>query len=429
MRLVLDLGGTTTRSITDENASASETTIEHLHVIIYGANGIFEKAEKVLFGDLTSAGANTDKFTTKEIETTTGKKTIYVGVNMNDDMINFMKATPVNSLTGKGFGKLVSDISTTNQFVMFSTVGATPDLVEDPNGKGDGTVPTDNEVAVTVQRLAAKIAVGMTANLTDTDVQQGAAGTISNLGFVVDNINKMYYLTYGAAGALEKDANMEVGQYDKKDFEMIADFAGATYETITPGTPYVKNNGGNWGIKYASENLTTDKMIKGVTRIVVKGKFTPKKGYKVGGTAPNYTFTEEDGVIATDATYILLDFPEAGGFAFFPAATTDDELKAFMAMKKNVDVTAIDATVLAESKKTYTNSLNYWWVTVKDNQGDMLRNKYYKVDITSIFAPGRTDGAFDDNKDDTQIGKETNITVAVTVEDWKLVEFGADLRP
>ena len=104
-------------------------------------------------------------------------------------------------------------------------------------------------------------------------------------------------------------------------------------------------------------------------------------------------------------------------------------MKEFMAQKKGVAAAEVTDVMLEEAKKTYTNGLNYWWVTVKDNQGDVLRNHFYKVDVTSIWAPGRTDGKFDPDKDDKPIDKETNITVEVTVEPWNFVEFNADLRP
>ena len=430
MQLVLDLGGAATRAIKDDNADATETTIENLNVFIYGANGIFEKDYTIPFNQLTEGADN--KWTTAELVATTGAKTIYVGANMTQGMIGIMRSTSVNGLSGKGVNTLLADITKDNEFVMFSTTGATPTLIEDNEANG---VPTDNQVAVTIQRLAAKIAVGMTAQLDATaGTQQGAAGTIENLGYVVDNINKMYYLTYGGAAA--KDANMTVDQYDKNDFE-IKDYYDQQnppqptvlqYGVITPGT----TDKTAWAIDYASENLTQDKMMKGVTRIVVKGTFTPESGYKVDADAGNpgkHTFTLTNGHIAADATYHLLDFPEAGGYAFFDLATTDDQLKEFMALKKGVDVTAVDDAMLQAAKKTYINGLNYWWVTVKDNQGDVLRNHYYQVNVTSIWAPGRTDGKFDPNKDDNKIDKETNITVEVTVEPWNMVPFNADLRP
>lgn len=430
MQLVLDLGGTATRAIKDDNADATETGIKNLNIFIYGANGVFEKEHTVAFNDLTEDGEN--KYKTNELATTTGAKTIYVGANMTAGMIGIMKSTSVNGLSGKGVNTLLADITKDNEFVMFSTTGATPTLIEDNEANG---VPTDNQVAVTIQRLAAKIAVGMTAQLDATaGTQLGAAGTIDNLGYVVDNINKMYYLTYGGAAA--KDANMTVDQYDENDFE-IKDY----YDQQNPTTPTVLQYGvitpGTtdktvWAIDYASENLTQDKMMKGVTRIVVKGTFTPESGYKVEQDVQNpgkHTFTLTNAHIAANATYHLLDFPEAGGYAFFNNATTDEQLKEFMALKKGVDVTAVDDAMLKAAKKTYINGLNYWWVTVKDNQGDVLRNHYYQVNVTSIWAPGRTDGKFDPNKDDNKIDKETNITVEVTVEPWNMVAFDADLRP
>ena len=434
MQLVLDLGGAATRAINDPNADATETDIKNLHVFIYGANGIFEKEHTIAFADLTEDPANDNVWTTKELAATTGTKTIYVGANMTQNMIGIMKSTSVNGLSGKGVNTLVADITKDNEFVMFSTVGATPTLIEDADPSPDVT-PTENQVKVDLQRLAAKIAVGMTAQLNEAaGTQLGAAGTIDELGYVVDNINKMYYLTYG--GAVAKDANMNVDQYQEADFE-IKDYYDQQvppqpnvlqYGVITPGT----TDKTTWAIDYASENLTQDKMIKGVTRIVVKGRFTPKSGYKVAadGANPNkHTFTLTDGHIAEDATYHLLDFPEAGGYAFFDNATTDDQLKEFMALKKAVDVATITDPMLQAAKKTYINGLNYWWVTVKDDQGDVLRNHYYQVNVTSIWAPGRTDGKFDPNKDDNKIDKETNITVEVTVEPWNMVPFDADLKP
>ena len=89
MQLVLDLGGTATRVIKDDNADVTETTIENLNIFIYGANGVFEKEHKIAFGDLTDAGDN--KYKTKELVATTGAKTIYVGANMTQGMIGIMR--------------------------------------------------------------------------------------------------------------------------------------------------------------------------------------------------------------------------------------------------------------------------------------------------------------------------------------------------
>ena len=452
MRLVLDMGGNSmTRAnneFQDGNATDAERTIKDLTVFIYGDNGVYQSYKTIDFAQLVD-GKEENTYSTGLIETTTGTKTIFVGANMDKAMINAVIAKSTDGLKNTGFNKELSTITDQTGFVMFSRKGVTQKLLEmipDPNDpvNNDPTLPTENTIEISIERLAAKIAVGMTKDL-DKDTQLGAAGSITDLGFFVDNINKMYYLADDDDD--HNDANMYVKDYKEADFEFVPDFSADTYKSIKAGDPYVAANGGSWGIDYASENLTTDKIIKGVTRIVVRGVFTPKQSYQVTGTgkpgtgddpadpdyeAPDpYVFTLTDDALTPGATYIQLEFPEAGGFAFFPGATTDPQLKAFIAEKKGNNMTAdqVKDEMLAEYKKTYTSGLNYWWVTVKDNQGDMKRNDYYKVDITSIYAPGRPDGEFTDKDENKEIGKDTNIDVMITVMPWNLVEFGADLKP
>lgn len=66
---------------------------------------------------------------------------------------------------------------------MFSTQGHKGDLVE----IGDANYNTNNNVAVTLQRLASKVAVGMSKSLNDADVKRMAAGKIEDLKYTVDN--------------------------------------------------------------------------------------------------------------------------------------------------------------------------------------------------------------------------------------------------
>lgn len=418
MKLLLDLNGTSTRGVVDENATEDEKKIKDLTVFIYNANGILESEKTVLFNTLAPGADNV--FTTGALDATTGTKTIFVAANATDEIKAAMKASTANGLLGRPLGAELSTITATDGFAMFSTTGHTGDLVE----VGHADYNTKNKVTVKLQRLASKVAVGMTANLDGADVQQGATGKITGLKYTVDNINKNYFLTYNVAAA--KDANMTVAEYDAQEangFEKVADFAvDGIYNAITPGVAYNAANGGNWGRKYVAENLTEDKMIKGVTRIVVQGVFTPAEVITVGGQAGAWTFTEAAGV--EGQTYKMLN---VNGYAFFAEGTTDEQLKAYLKEKAGVADGDLDKEVA--KAVTYTKGLNYWWVTVKNNQGDMLRNNFYKVDITSIWAPGRTDGKFNPDKDNKPIDKETNITVEVTVESWNMVAFNADLRP
>lgn len=430
MKLVLDLsGGAYSRAINDGNATDVEKKIEKLQVYIYNDKGIFEKEHEISFAELDEVAGEDNKYATKNIlAATTGKKTIYVGANMTDAMKQIMKANSAQALAKKGVGAALSDITTDNKFVMFSTVAAGNTLTATDANQAD-QVPADNQVTVTLQRLAAKIAVGMSAQMDAPGVKQGAAGEITDLGFLVDNINKMYYLTYGGVKGVNTpaatDANMLVQGYNKVDFEFADWQNNPQFKTITPGTA----ERANWNTAYAAENLTTDKVIKGVTRIVVKGQFTPKSGIKVDGVAPTYTFANTDGHITAGDDYYMFNLPEAGGYAFFNKVDGADDAKV-KAWLKQIGIEDVKLDAVAKTKVLYTKGMNYWWITVNDNRGDITRNKFYRADITSIWAPGRNDGKFDDIKDKNDVvDEETNITVKITVEPWILKEFNAELRP
>lgn len=414
--LSLDLNSApSTRAIVDDNATTEETKITHLNVFIYDKNGVLENAQKIMMADLTDAGNNV--YTTKELKATTGAKTVYVGLNMTDAMVGQLKATAAQNLKSTAVKVALGDLTNkTDGFVMFSTQGenATFEAVGE-----DGTLPAANKVAIQVERLASKIAVGC-ENAID-DIKQGAAGKIQNLQFVVDNINTLNYFPY--AEDTPMDPNMNKDAYDENDFVVEKDFATATgWNAIAPGTADRKT----WESAYSAENVTTDKEMMGITRVVVQGEFIPATLIQKNGT----DWENKDNSKETKATtFIQLEFAEAGGYAFFAGGTTDDVLKEYMAYKKGVTADQIDDAALAAAKKVYTDGKNYWWITTKDGRGDIVRNNFYQVNITSIWAPGRTDGKFDPNKDDEKVDEVTNIEFTVTVAPWNLKEQDTELRP
>lgn len=428
MKLVLDLsGGAYSRAIQDNNATDVEKKIDNLNVYIYDANGIFEKEHILNLANDFEEGANNVWTTNKVLEATTGKKTIYVGANMTDAMKQIMKANSAQALAKKGVGATLTEITGNNGFVMFSTVAA-GNTLKATDANQANQIPTENQATVTLQRLAAKIAVGMTANLTDQGVQQGAAGNITDLGFLVDNINKMYYLTYGGVDGnipAATDANMFVKDYDKDNHFEFADWKNTPqFKTITPGTVGKET----WNTAYAAENLTTDKVIEGVTRIVVKGQFTPKSGIAVTGNDPDYTFTETANHIIAGTDYYMFNLPEAGGYAFFNKTDGDDDAKV-KAWLKHIGIADGQLDAVAATKVLYTKGMNYWWITVDDNRGDIKRNNFYRADIKSIWAPGRNNGEFGNDDKGDVVDEKTNITVQITVEPWNMKDFNAELRP
>lgn len=417
--LSLDLNSApSTRAIVDDNATTEETKITHLNVFIYDKNGVLENAQKIMMADLTDAGDNV--YTTKELKATTGAKTVYVGLNMTDAMVGQLKATAAQNLKSTAAKVALGDLTNkTTGFVMFSTQGenATFEAVGE-----DGTLPAANKVAIQVERLASKIAVGCEEEI--DDIKQGAAGKIQNLRFVVDNINTLNYFPYAKGAPM--DPNMNKDAYKVADFVVEDDFTTATgWNAIVPATADRKT----WESAYSAENVTTDKEMMGITRVVVQGEFIPATLIEKVDNAGQTTWNDKDNSTAGPATFIQLEFAEAGGYAFFAGGTTDDVLKEYMAYKKGVTADQIDDATLTAAKKVYTNGYNYWWITTKDGRGDIVRNNFYQVNITSIWAPGRTDGKFDPDKDDEKVDEETNIEFTVTVAPWNLMEQNTELRP
>lgn len=419
--LSLDLNSApSTRGLVDDNATEEEKKITHLNVFIYDKNGVLEKAQKILMAELTDAGDNV--YTTKELKATTGAKTVYVGLNMTDDMVAKLKATAAQNLPRTAVKVALGDLTNeTTGFVMFSTQGENATF--EALGEG-GTLPDANKVEIQVERLASKIAVGCEEEI--DNIKQGAAGTIQNLRFVVDNINTLNYFPY--AKGTPMDPNMKKEAYDKDDFVVEDDFTAAdvNWNAIAPG----KADKTAWEHAYSAENVTTDKEMKGITRVVVQGEFIPATliEKKVEGTGQDQKVTwEETPNTSTKAvTFIQLEFAEAGGYAFFADGTTDDVLKEYMAYKKGE---AVDEAALTAAKKVYKDGKNYWWITTKEGRGDIVRNNFYQVNITSIWAPGRTDGKFDQNKDDEKVDEDTNIEFTVTVAPWNMKEQDTELRP
>ena len=416
--LSLDLNSApSTRGIVDDNATKEETTITHLNVFIYDKNGVLENAQKIMMADLTEVKGRNNVYITKELKATTGAKTVYVGLNMTDAMVGQLKATAAQNLKSTAAKVALGDLTNkTTGFVMFSTQGenATFEAVGE-----DGTLPAANKVAIQVERLASKIAVGCEEEI--DNIKQGAAGKIQNLRFVVDNINTLNYFPYAKGAPM--DPNMNKDAYKVADFVVEDDFTTATdWNAIVPKT----TDRETWKFAYSAENVTTDKEMKGITRVVVQGEFIPATLIEKVDNAGQTTWNDKDNSTAGPTTFIQLEFAEAGGYAFFAGGTTDDVLKEYMAYKKGA---AVDEAALTAAKKVYKDGKNYWWITTKDGRGDIVRNNFYQVNITSIWAPGRTDGKFDPDKDDEKVDEETNIEFTVTVAPWNLMKQDAELRP
>lgn len=408
MSLTLNLGSATmTRVASDANATQEEVEVKELSLFIYDGNGILEKEYEIEHTELTVEESG-KKYTTGPLEASTGSKTIYVGLNMTDEMKRVMKANPVNALDGAVVtNKLEELTSTTDGFAMFSAAGKSADF--QPVAEDD-EVPQANKVEVQVQRMAAKIAVGYQG---EYEVYGEETGTLKDLEFVVDNINKKFYLPNNLDDP--KDPNMMADDYQAGDFSILdyKNLQGVQMQSVIEGSKE------NWNTAYSSENIVGDKKIKGITRVVVKGAFVPNQYMVKDGiwkTEPNTGSTPE--------TFILLDIP--GGKVFFKDGTDDTVLKDYLKEEVKIDDSEVQGK-LDQYKKIYKDGMNYWWVTMPE--GSVIRNNFYQVAIRSIMVPGRPQGEFTEEDDNKEITEDTNIQVTVEIDPWNEVAFDADLKP
>lgn len=424
MTLTIDMKGVSTRA--DQNpgnlnptdfTTADETALKTLDVYIYDTKtGILDQHHPLVDTDLTNANG---VYTTKVLKAFTGDKKVYVGLNLTIAMKNVMAKSTLQVLeTSAVTEDLANMTSTTTGFSMFCPQGVAKTFIEATADQAD-----QNKVQINVERMVAKIGIGAKTAPT----QLGAAGTLGTLQFVVDNMGKKFYMPY-----TQTDPSMTADAWLQADF-VNYDFNADGNPVGAPTAAWlnVEQNADQkqWKTAYSTENYVNDNKLKGMTRVVVRATFTPDVAL---------TYTLDDTGALTPATtavtagtdYYQLDVPGDNKFVFLSALPTVAGVTAYYKAVTTQDYAGAD--ILDDCVKTYTGGNHYWWVTMaeKGQEGNVERNHVYLANIKNISLPGRPDGEFDPDKDkDEELDKETNIEVEVTVLDWYMVDFDADLKP
>lgn len=423
MTLTIDMKGVSTRANQNPNnldpkdfTTADETALKTVDVYIYDTKtGILDHKHPLADTDFTNANG---VYTSKALTAFTGDKTVYVGLNLTDNMKAVMEKSTLQVLeTSAVAEELANMTSTTTGFSMFCPDGVAKTFVE-----ATADQAANNKVQISVERMVAKIGIGAKA----APVQLGAAGTLGALQFVVDNMGKKFYMPYTQTDpSMTADAWAQA-DFVNYDFNNNGDPAGAptaTWLNVVQGADLTA-----WATAYSTENYVNDNKLKGMTRVVVKATFIPDV---------TLTYTLDDtgaltpaAAITANADYYQLDVPGDNKFVFLSALPTEAGVGAYyQAVTGNAYA---GADILNDCVKTYTGGNHYWWVTMaeKGQEGNVERNHVYLANIKNISLPGRPDGEFDPEKDkDDELDKETNIEVEVTVLDWYMVEFDADLKP
>lgn len=424
MTLTINMKGVSTRA--DQNpgtldpadfTTADETALKTLDVYIYDTKtGILDNHHPLVAADLTE---DQGVYTTKALKAFTGDKKVYVGLNLTVAMQTVMEKSTLQVLETSAVTEALANMtSTTTGFSMFCPDGMAKTFVEATEAEA-----TNNKVQIRVERMVAKIGIGAKTAPT----QLGAAGTLGTLQFVVDNMGKKFYMPY-----TETDPSMTADAWLQDDF-VNYDFNNDGDPVGAPTAAWlnVEQNVDQtqWKTAYSTENYVNDNKLKGMTRVVVRATFVPDVAltYTLDDTG---TLTPAAAAVAAGADYYQLDVPGDNKFVFLSVLPTVTGVAAYYKAVTTQDYAGAD--ILNDCMKTYTGGNHYWWVTMaeKGQEGNVERNHVYLANIKNISLPGRPDGEFDPDKDkDEELDKETNIEVEVTVLDWYMVDFDADLKP
>ncbi|MGJ1388720.1 fimbrial protein, partial [Sphingobacterium spiritivorum] len=169
--------GTYASTTGSDGGTANESKVNTVDVFLYSEEGSLTPAGYERF-----SGADANLSTPKKIKTKTGRKRVYIGINLPQSLVDLLKAgysgmenpQPVN----------MQQLATPNDGVMmFSQSVTSLDIKE-----GDDPA---NKVTIPVSRLLAKAGVLKGNNLSLTDIQ---GGTVSDLQYTLAQRNEKFII-------------------------------------------------------------------------------------------------------------------------------------------------------------------------------------------------------------------------------------------
>lgn len=350
-----------TRTATDSNAIDAEAAVKTVDVFVFNDTGAYQSHTALQATDFTANGGDSYS-TTAPIATTTGKKSVLVGVNI--------PTATAASLEGQVLGRVSTAIKTlnvqksaydiaTNGLPMFSSTVAEKTMDTDT---------TTNTVNVQVKRIVAKVTVEKEAGF----VQEGG-GTMGTLSFAINNQNTKYFLLQGAAPY--QDPNWSSTSYDSSSFVSAVD---ADYVAVADSKPADITG---YNALYALENTSDAKTGAELTRVEVQATYIPAKVITAytKGTPTSATESNNPNLPSTVTTFYKVT-TAAGDIIYANDQTIANDFHTDHAN-----------SVL----ETYTNGICYWYFFLNKsgsapNQWDVLRNDYYQCSISRVVAPGHS---------------------------------------
>lgn len=417
LTITVNNNGTTTRAVSDANATDAEKKIEKISLFIFGGNKTEAEKDTVFSSGATGFqedGENVYKATLHDAPA--GVKNIYVGINLPAALHDSIKKNGVGAAYSvaktalKGF-----TYSTTNGFPMFS----------DDSKPAQFTIVRDsvNKFETSVKRLVAKVTAETTAafenNTGNTRTVNGMT-VDATLVFAVGQANTKLFPYPKKSGSLYEDPNYSAviqGTPDSINYQN--DFVNEFYDfkgnkdTWTSTTSNVFNEFKKVTVSskastitefepaYVLENTSRYNYEGELTYAFVKAKFTPAFTHAYDSIKQVVTPTAN----TSNTLSKLYVFNDNGVYHYL---TKEDEAKAFKRDR------AIDYTTYTDCTCFYMVSLN-----TEAQKFNVYRNDYYKLQIEKV---NRLGDAFQGPANPTlPKGGKADLEVKITVQKWNLV--------
>ncbi|MFV0586616.1 Mfa1 family fimbria major subunit [Bacteroides reticulotermitis] len=381
---------------TSHTGTTEESTINTVDVFIYNSGGFLKNHHQFSTFAETTPGSGVWE-TTQLMETTSGAKQIYVGINLPSDIITSLSTTnkTLAALTSVAQAITVADIATNNNFAMGSDV--TPATFTPWDGV-TGSMPDANAITVNVKRFASKITVEEKASLALANVD---GGTLSDLQFALGQVNLSTYAAQKKVGTTIEDPNYAA---PSTAGDGLADApVAADYSTVNAAGTAINT----LVAKYAPENTNDNVLAGNLTYVSVSAKFAPKKV-----------------LTGTTGAWVETTHGTVGGF--WCIKTTTGNLY-FKSVTEATDYAA-EYSIPAANVVEYAGGTCYYTVYVnKAKNYDIFRNDFYQVIIDEIMGLG--DKEEGPTVPTNPVDLTTKIKVSVEVTPWNLESENVSLIP
>lgn len=359
------------------NGIAEENKIGEISIWIYDANDPTGKKSTIVHS--STFDAQTKGVKKIDIETTSGPKNIYVGVNLPASMKSIITSAGRDGVNNVIYQIPLNELSQVNiggetYFAMFAQNVQTATL--EAQEKLSDPTPEANKIKLTVERLVSKIAVGKNSAVetmaVTSNAEMGGAFDTDNMEYSVKQINKSTFITRqsidpnydGFAYGWDYTTSSGTGPDVTADYglEAFSNELGYQKMTVVAGlndTEEFWNKDVNRF--YTPENLERVGRLGSNTYAVIKVKYTPDPANMKPGTA------------AKAGDFVTLK-DQNNKIEFYPSVADAETAR-------QAKTTPADWVVSG----LYEEGYNYYRVyLVKETEYNVVRNTFYRVRVNSI---------------------------------------------